>query len=46
MAQVHAAAFTQSRPWTEQEFAALLAQPTVFSVGDAHSFALFRVIAD
>ncbi|OIQ45065.1 MAG: ribosomal-protein-alanine N-acetyltransferase [Roseobacter sp. MedPE-SW] len=46
MARIHAAAFTQSRPWTEEEFAALLESPLIFASGDARSFALVRVIAD
>lgn len=46
MAATHAAAFTQSRPWREDEFAALLAHPGIFAVGDAACFALVRVIAD
>ncbi len=46
MAAIHRAAFTQSRPWTETEFAALLVQDSVFAVGDATGFALVRVIVD
>lgn len=46
MAQIHAAAFTQSRPWTEAEFASLIESPLCWSVGNQHSFALVRVIAD
>lgn len=46
MAALHAAAFTQSRPWSADEFAALLASPFCFLVGDAKSFALGRAIAD
>ncbi|KIC38040.1 GNAT family N-acetyltransferase [Leisingera sp. ANG-M7] len=46
MAATHAAAFTQSRPWSALEFAALLDSPLVFAAGDARCFALVRVIAD
>ena len=45
LAALHAAAFTQSRPWSEREFADLLASPFCFVVGDATGFALGRVIA-
>ena len=46
MAVIHAAAFTQSRPWSTDEFARFLAQPAVFAVSSARSFALVRVIVD
>lgn len=46
MATTHAAAFTQSRPWTAAEFDDLLASPLVLAAGDARCFALLRVIAD
>jgi ribosomal-protein-alanine N-acetyltransferase len=46
MAAAHAAAFTQSRPWSALEFAALLDSPLVFAAGDDRCFALVRVIAD
>ncbi len=46
MARIHAAAFTQSRPWTETEFASLLDSPLSFATGGPHCFALVRVIAD
>lgn len=46
MAATHAAAFTQSRPWSADEFAALLDQPHCFAVGDARCFALVRVVLD
>ncbi len=46
LATLHAAAFSQSRPWSADEFAALLASPFCFLVGDAKSFALGRAIAD
>lgn len=44
MAAVHAVA-SHERAWSEAEFAALLALPGVFAVGDARAFALVRVIA-
>lgn len=44
MASVHAVA-SHERPWTEAEFAGLLAMPGVFAVGDDRAFALVRVIA-
>ena len=50
MAALHAAAMTTPRPWSEAEFAALLAQPGVFvttgATGDAAAFALGRVVLD
>ncbi|WP_170402636.1 GNAT family N-acetyltransferase [Ruegeria arenilitoris] len=46
LAYTHAAAFTQSRPWTDQEFADLLDNRFTYVVGNAESFALFQVIAD
>ncbi|MBY6067605.1 GNAT family N-acetyltransferase [Leisingera aquaemixtae] len=46
MAATHAAAFTQSRPWSAAEFAGLLDSPLVFAAGSARCFALVRVIAD
>jgi ribosomal-protein-alanine N-acetyltransferase len=46
LAATHAAAFTAERPWTEQEFANLLAQPTTRLFGDARSFLLGRMILD
>jgi len=46
MAALHAAAFTQSRPWSEEEFTTLLAQPAVFACNTGQSFALVRVIVD
>lgn len=45
MAATHAAAFTQSRPWSAAEFASLLDSPLTFATGDARAFALVRVIA-
>jgi ribosomal-protein-alanine N-acetyltransferase len=46
LAATHAAAFTEDRPWTAQEFADLLTQPTTILLGDARSFLLARVILD
>ncbi|UWQ54631.1 GNAT family N-acetyltransferase [Leisingera caerulea] len=46
LAATHAAAFTQSRPWSAAEFASLLDSPLTFATGDARCFALVRVIAD
>lgn len=45
MARLHASAFTQSRPWSEVEFASLLTSPLTHAVGDDRCFALIRVIA-
>ncbi|MFW8635822.1 GNAT family N-acetyltransferase [Cribrihabitans pelagius] len=45
MADTHAAAFTQSRPWSAAEFTALLESPLNFAIGDARAFALVRVVA-
>lgn len=46
LAQTHAAAFTQTRPWSETEFADLLEQRGMILCGDAKSFILGRVIGD
>lgn len=46
MASTHAAAFTQSRPWTAEEFADLLTNRFTHFVGAAQAFAVFQVIAD
>ncbi|WP_083445268.1 GNAT family N-acetyltransferase [Ruegeria sp. 6PALISEP08] len=45
MASTHAAAFTQSRPWSTSEFASLLVNPFAYYVGDSNCFALVQVIA-
>lgn len=45
LAATHAAAFTQSRPWSAAEFAALLEDRFCFAIGDARCFALVRVVA-
>ncbi|PCJ10224.1 MAG: ribosomal-protein-alanine acetyltransferase [Rhodobacteraceae bacterium] len=46
MALTHAAAFTQSRPWSEGEFTSLLDSPLTFVSGDERCFALVRVVVD
>lgn len=46
LAALHGAAFTMPRPWTAGEFAALLADRTVFLVAEAEGFALGRVVLD
>ncbi|KUP94397.1 ribosomal protein S18-alanine N-acetyltransferase [Tritonibacter horizontis] len=46
LAATHAAAFTQSRPWTTQEFADLLADRFTHLTGDGRAFALVREITD
>ncbi|MBE0452686.1 GNAT family N-acetyltransferase [Roseovarius autotrophicus] len=46
-ATAHARAFAEEgRAWSADEFTALLASPLNFVTGDAHGFALGRVIAD
>lgn len=42
LAELHAAAFAQARPWSAEEFAALLDQPQVILLGDVRSFLLGR----
>lgn len=46
LADTHAAAFAQARPWSAEEFANLLDQRFCHVAGDATCFAVFRVIAD
>ncbi|EEX08583.1 ribosomal-protein-alanine acetyltransferase [Ruegeria lacuscaerulensis ITI-1157] len=46
MAEIHAAAFTQSRPWTASEFADLTAGRFTHVLGKQSAFALFQVIGD
>lgn len=46
LAKTHAAAFTDQRPWSADEFASLLSQAGVILCGDAKSFVLGRVIVD
>lgn len=45
MAACHAAAFDQSRPWSAEEFADLLANPFTFACGDSRCFAVVQTIA-
>jgi len=45
LATIHAAAFPDSRPWSADEFTALLAQPPVFLTQSQAGFAVGRVIA-
>lgn len=46
LARLHAAAFQQDRPWSEPEFAALLAQPGALLLGDGRAFLLARITLD
>ncbi|MBB93502.1 MAG: ribosomal-protein-alanine acetyltransferase [Rhodobacteraceae bacterium] len=46
MAELHAAAFAHSRPWSEAEFEGLLSVAGTFSIGQPMGFALARVIGD
>ncbi len=46
MAETHAAAFTQSRPWSAEEFNDLLANRFTYAIGDKRSFALIQVIGE
>ena len=46
LARIHAAAFTVPRPWSETEFADLLARGDTFVIVEAAGFVLGRVIAD
>jgi ribosomal-protein-alanine N-acetyltransferase len=46
LAQLHAAAFTQTRAWSEAEFATLLQQPGAILSAQAFCFALLRVTLD
>jgi ribosomal-protein-alanine N-acetyltransferase len=45
MARLHAASFTHPRPWSETEFAALLASEGAILVDEAAGFALGRAVA-
>lgn len=45
MAALHAASFTTPRPWSEAEFAALLASPLVFALSEPGGFLLGRAVA-
>ena len=44
LSRIHAAAFTQTRPWSEAEFADFLESPLCFLVTNGESFALGRVL--
>lgn len=46
LARLHGAAFVTPRPWHADEFAALLATPSVFLIERSHGFILGRVITD
>ncbi|MBA86304.1 GNAT family N-acetyltransferase [Thalassobius sp. S69A] len=46
LATLHRHAFTAQRPWSAQEFAALLDSPHVFLIATENGFALGRVIVD
>jgi ribosomal-protein-alanine N-acetyltransferase len=46
LAAIHAAAFTDPRPWSAAEFAALLASPTVFLRTLSQGLVMGRVILD
>lgn len=46
MAAIHAAAAPDARPWTADEFAAFLAQPSVICARTTAAFALARIAAD
>ena len=46
LAQLHAAAFAQDRPWTASEFASLLSGPGTLLLGDGRAFLLGRVTLD
>ena len=46
LAATHKAAFTDSRPWSADEFATLLIQKTTVTAGDADAFVLGRVQID
>lgn len=45
-ARLHAAAFTNPRPWSAAEFAVLLAQSTTIAVAAEQGFALGRLIGE
>ncbi|SLN46039.1 ribosomal-protein-alanine N-acetyltransferase [Pseudoruegeria aquimaris] len=45
LAALHARAFRDTRPWTADEFAALLADPACFLAARAEGFALGRAVA-
>ena len=45
LSALHHSAFTTPRPWSEAEFAALLAGAGVFCLGDARGFVMGRAVA-
>jgi ribosomal-protein-alanine N-acetyltransferase len=46
LARLHAAAFTEDRPWSAAEFASLLALPGTLLLGDDRAILLGRVTLD
>ena len=46
LARIHAASFTTPRPWSAEEFADLLNDPTCTLIAGEMGFALIRSIAD
>ena len=46
LADLHARVFTVPRPFSEEEFAELLAEPNVFCISELGGFAIGRVIVD
>ena len=46
LARLHAAAFSASRAWSEEEFATLLTHPRTFATGDTNCFVLIRTVLD
>lgn len=46
MARIHALAFSETRAWTEAEFADLLTSEFVHAIGSVDCFAVFQVIGD
>ena len=46
LAQLHAAAFTQTRAWSAAEFTTLLQQPGTILAAQDHCFALLRITLD
>lgn len=45
MARLHSAAFTMPRPWSEAEFAALLADPKTIALTEPAGLLLGRIVA-
>lgn len=46
LAAIHAASFTRPRPWSADEFRALLAEPTNFLIARDRGFLLGRTVLD